>query len=669
MSKNQKHIFKKLPEDLIKKIGKMNQLVKLPKTLKINNRTQDLMAKNQKNLCNKDGTIKDSLTELDIYYKENQPFKNKPKLIKNNCKGINKNTINTILQSSLETTQTINKSIEANTIFNLNIYNTNSEHMYNSDTKKKNTKPKMFNYQKFVINEKISGRVITESKGEDTLNNDYLNNDNTSSDIIEYCSNESTLNKINIEILSKIKIIYEEMKLQFPNKENTVNEKIQNIDNLIGISSEKYDSCLKVKALAFDYFQFLFGDDIKYIIKLFNYCLEIGEFILTQFYLFLGILFFEQNQKIDDCFQLSYRTVFSYSEQNFNSLISFIQNPSYISEPNKMKVIKNKNKIIISILKAIHMNSQANIFLKRIIDENINFIGGFPYRCLIDICNYSKIKPIKTLISEFNLNIMNNSSNSKSIGIINLLSVVHDNILFKNQFYSIQQQAKNNPEFSENFNDNTNKKSSPNLFNFIYLNNEKLLLKYERKIFEEKKNLLVPPFEKNNNIKYHIIIDLDETLVHYCEENNNYFVKVRCGVENFIKKISEFCEIIILSTSSKEYTDIIVNRINKGKEYVKNIIYKEIYDELNEYELNLSNINRNLNKCIFICHEKEFYGAPSKNILQISEFEGDESDKEIVYLQNELAKIENINGVTDVSYLITDIMFGIDYEKRKNQKK
>ena len=661
MSKNPKNI-NNLPENLVKKNNKINQEIKPSKTSTTKNKNQD------KNISNKEGTIKDPLAELGTYTKKDSPYKNEPTLNKNNNKRIKQNTIN-IHQSSLETTPTINKSTETNTIFSQNVYNSNSENINNLGSKNKNIKLKLFNYQKFVINEKISGKIITESEcEEDTLNNDNLVNEKTSSDIIECNSNETLLNKINIDILNRIKIIYEEMKLQFSNNDDIVEGKIQNINNKDEISSEKYENYFKARVLAFDYFQFLFGDDIKLIIRSFNYCLEIGEFILTQIYLFLGILFFEQNQKIENIIQLSYRTAFLYSGQNFNSLISSIQNPFYISEPKKMKIMKNKNKIIISILKTININNQANKLLKKIIDENMNFIGNFPCKCLEDICKFSKTKSLKTLISEYNLNVMNNSSNNKSIGIINLLLIIHDNRIFKNQFYSILQQAKNNSEFSENFKEDINKKSLPNLFNFIYLNNEKLLLKYERKNNEEQ-NLLVPPFTKNANIKYHVIIDLDETLVHYCEEKYSYYVKVRYGVENFLQKISDFCEIIIFSISGKEYTDIIVNNMNKGKGYVKNIIYKEIYDELNENELNLSNINRNLNKCIFICHEKQFYGAPLENILQLSEFVGDDSDREIVYLQNEFAKIEKINVVTDVSYLITDIMFGINHEKRKNQLK
>ena len=63
--------------------------------------------------------------------------------------------------------------------------------------------------------------------------------------------------------------------------------------------------------------------------------------------------------------------------------------------------------------------------------------------------------------------------------------------------------------------------------------------------------------------------------------------------------MSEFYEIIIVSTSSKEYTDIIIQNINKDKCYVNHTIYKEMYDD-NDI-LDFSKINRDIKKCIFIC--------------------------------------------------------------------
>ena len=114
--------------------------------------------------------------------------------------------------------------------------------------------------------------------------------------------------------------------------------------------------------------------------------------------------------------------------------------------------------------------------------------------------------------------------------------------------------------------------------------------------------------------KYTLFIELDETLVHYYEEGENYFVKVRQGTEELLKTLYEFCEILIVSTSSKEYTDIILENLNNKKKYINKAIYKELCDNDN-IEIDFRKINRDLNKSIFICHNgKDFFNAPESNI-------------------------------------------------------
>ena len=100
--------------------------------------------------------------------------------------------------------------------------------------------------------------------------------------------------------------------------------------------------------------------------------------------------------------------------------------------------------------------------------------------------------------------------------------------------------------------------------------------------------------------------------------------------------MSAFCEIIIVSTSSKEYTDIIVKNINKENNYISHTIYKDLFDD--ENILDFSKINREIKKCIFICHTDDFFNAPKNNIVKLSEFLGEENDREIITLNLELSK-------------------------------
>ena len=239
--------------------------------------------------------------------------------------------------------------------------------------------------------------------------------------------------------------------------------------------------------------------------------------------------------------------------------------------------------------------------------------------------------------------------NFNSLGIIYLLSLLKENKELKEKLNQIknkvltifEQKFNTSSSINNNINNNNNNKNQINNKNNIkssLLNSNKLLL---------------PKLNENNNYKFYLIFELDETLVHYWEEKDNCYVKVRFGVEDCFNKIYNFCEITIVSTSSKEYTDIVVDNINKKKCYIQNRIYKELFDEDENFDLSL--INRDKKKCIFICHEEEFFNAPKSNILQLTEFNGEENDREIIFLFKELMKLKDTD-ITDVREILPEII-------------
>ena len=139
-------------------------------------------------------------------------------------------------------------------------------------------------------------------------------------------------------------------------------------------------------------------------------------------------------------------------------------------------------------------------------------------------------------------------------------------------------------------------------------------------------------------------------------------MKVRQGTEEFLKTVHEFSEIIIVTTSSKEYTDIIISNLNKEKKYIDSAIYMEICQNNNEI-IDFRKINRNVKKNIFVCHNKnDFFNAPESNIIELKEFLGEEDDKEIIILKEELNKLNN-QGIDDVRKEIGNIMKNIEKER------
>lgn len=463
------------------------------------------------------------------------------------------------------------------------------------------------------MNSQIEERNINNNDINNILeHNENINNDKNehNKNIVKKSSSKSSLfllesnfdNSIidenTLDVYNKILVIYKDLMNDFSN------------NNL----KEKKDH-FKSQALSCDYFKFLFNDKIFLFIKYFNYSIDVIKFFIYQIFIFWSILYIDENKEFNECSEMAYRTIFLYSSQNYELLLNIIKKIVNPSESKNIKSIISRNKIIFSILKTL---------------IPIKFSKYHPVNNIESVSNNNNINDISFyLLDEIERKTKSNRSNELKNNLYNKLK----KLLFD---------LKNNEKLNNKID-----KIEKEYILYIRKNNNELS---EEK--EEKKNLILPEMDKNK--KYSLFIELDETLVHYYEEGNNYFVKVRCGTEDFLKTMSEFCEIIIVSTSSKEYTDIIIQNINSDKCYINYTICKEMFDDKNDI-VDFSLINRDIKKCIFICHEYDFFNAPKENIIKLNEFLGEENDREILYLQVELMNL-SVKNVEDVTIIIRDIL-------------
>ena len=450
-------------------------------------------------------------------------------------------------------------------------------------------------------------------------NDDNLDNDKDISNIYPLeCNNDNSFNDENIlDSLNKIVIIYKDLMNDFANK-----------------SLKEKNDHFQSQVLSCHYLKFLLSDNLLLFLKYFNNSIDVMKFIIYQIFIFLNIIYIDENKELNECSEMAYRTIFLYSSQNYELLLNIIKKIINPSEPKTQKSLRSRNKIIISILKTL--------IPKKITDNSsINNYTDFNSLNNDNLPNLSI-----NLIEEIEYETKFNRTNESKTIISNKLKKFLQNLKINKQLMNkINKIEKKEIELKSQINQNNN-----NIETIEEKNNN-------------KKKSYLPNVDKNK-YKYTLFIELDETLVHYYEDGNNYFVKVRCGTEDFIKTMSEFCEIIIVSTSNKEYTDIIIKNLNKDKCYVNHTIYKEMFDDNNE-TLDFSLLNRDMSKCIFICHEDEFFNAPKNNIVKLKEFLGEVNDREIVYLHLELMKL-SVNNVDNVTNIIRDI---IQFIKNKREEK
>ena len=79
-------------------------------------------------------------------------------------------------------------------------------------------------------------------------------------------------------------------------------------------------------------------------------------------------------------------------------------------------------------------------------------------------------------------------------------------------------------------------------------------------------------------------------------------------------------------------------------------------EDFNEKQ-DLSKINRDLRRIIFVCHNYEFINAPKENIILLKEFLGEEDDREIAKLYNELKQfIDSYDTIKEDNFDIRNII-------------
>ena len=149
----------------------------------------------------------------------------------------------------------------------------------------------------------------------------------------------------------------------------------------------------------------------------------------------------------------------------------------------------------------------------------------------------------------------------------------------------------------------------------------------------------LPPKRKNDLRDYCLVLDLDETLVHYFEDETEAYVKVRMGTEKFIKELSAYCEICIFTASTKYYADTVINGLG-NHDLIDHRLYRQRTNMNGGVNIkDLSKLGRNLEKIIIVDNIEENYQLQPNNGINISDFEGDENDNELEFLLEDLLEI------------------------------
>ena len=539
------------------------------------------------------------------------------------------------------------------------LYNNISVGKYNKSIKMKNKKKLNLSITDTNDNEET---IINENDyDDDSFYNENEKNGNQNIKINNKNTNFN-LNEINLEYLLIIEKLYNELMKDLEiNKMEIYQNKLSIIKDFIYIFNSQ-DS----------YYLF----DIIESKKL-NNDLLLKEFIVEELVFFYIILLIGLFKKEKNSFHSGLHNLSFYFHQSFiifiyiivtnihfnnniykdNEMMSNYQkcmqildeNKTWLDKKNYKTYLQNNNsiskQILMNILNQIKQNfqSNSNIISKKNVKKkkNSNFMND----------NNEIIEDCKNIFMSY-------LKSYKSIKITDIIKEIK-NYSPINELYEVVKMDKIISQFSESKNGNNETVFEDfNVENNIYNN-------------EMPKEPFLKPI--NPKYKYTLVLDLDETLVHYISDNESAYIQIRPGAENFLKELSEFYEIVIFTAALQTYADLVIDGIDPD-----GVISDRLY---RQHTINVGNINikdldklgRDIKHIIIIDNFMENYSLQPKNGLNIIDFEGNEYDDELEYLKEDLLKLVKLNP-NDVRPYLTDIQRGMDkraiyFQKVINDKK
>ena len=159
-----------------------------------------------------------------------------------------------------------------------------------------------------------------------------------------------------------------------------------------------------------------------------------------------------------------------------------------------------------------------------------------------------------------------------------------------------------------------------------------------------------PPFLPpiSPRYKYTLVLDMDETLVHYFFTNTSGMFFVRPFCFEFLRELNNLYEIVTFTAGTKEYADNILNILDIDNNIIKYRLYRQHVSPIGK---DLSKLGRDLRKVIIIDNIKENYKAQPNNGIFIKTWTNDINDVQFKDLLKILKDIVALN-IEDVRPII-----------------
>ena len=145
------------------------------------------------------------------------------------------------------------------------------------------------------------------------------------------------------------------------------------------------------------------------------------------------------------------------------------------------------------------------------------------------------------------------------------------------------------------------------------------------------KNIIKVPFLNRESLKqYTLVLDLDETLVHFTDDPNDTnkgVLHFRPGLFEFLDKVSNYYELVVFTAATKEYADPILEAIEQNKIIFEYKLYREHTTIVgDDFVKDISKLGRDLSRVIIVDNMPQCFRLQKENGVFIRPFWGKDND-------------------------------------------
>ena len=151
----------------------------------------------------------------------------------------------------------------------------------------------------------------------------------------------------------------------------------------------------------------------------------------------------------------------------------------------------------------------------------------------------------------------------------------------------------------------------------------------------------LPKLPQNlENSTYTLVLDLDETLVHFFFTPSGGTFLLRPFCFKFLEEMKKIFEIVIFTAATKDYADSILDVIDPHNKYINHRLYRS-HTTICDFTFvkDLSKIGRNLNRTLIIDNLADNFKLQPNNGIQIGTWTDDMKDTQLKDLSSILGQI------------------------------